>query len=222
MKKRIYLFLFLLPVVLIFSGCGKKVDSNKVPPAVQNNATTESEKSETTKMSATVKEMLKGGKSLECTFSFTDVKEGATQTGKIYVDGPKARFRSETEVTTNSTGQKTQAFMITVGDYGYSWNNISPKTGIKFNLNESSSISNSDKSAQNTEDLDQKIDFDCHKWSVDNSKFEMPAGVVFTDFDEMMKSLSVPTSATNIDVCSICNQIPDAATKAECQKTNCK
>lgn len=216
------MFLILLPAVLIFSGCGKKVDSNKVLPAAQNNVATENEKSETSKMSASVKELMKGGKSLECTFSFTNVEQGATQSGKFYVDGPKARFRSETEVTTNSLGQKMESYMITDGDYAYSWSNIGPKTGIKFNLNESSSINKTDKSGQNTENLDQKIDFDCHKWSVDNSKFELPAGIEFTDFEQMMESSSIPTGATNIDVCSICNQIPDAATKAECQKTSCK
>jgi major membrane immunogen (membrane-anchored lipoprotein) len=222
MKKRAYLFLILLPVVLIFSGCGKKADSNKVSPDAQNNAATENKESENTKMSASVKELMKGGKSLECTFSFTDQQSGVTQSGKFYIDGSKARFRSEMAVTTNKTGEKNEAYMITDGDYGYSWSNISPKTGIKFNLNEPASLNNPNKNGQNTEDLDQKIDFDCRKWSVDKSKFDLPTGVEFTDFEQMMKSLSVPTGAANINVCAICSQIPDAAAKAECQKTNCK
>jgi len=234
MKKRIYLFLFLLPAVLILSGCGKKVDSNKVPPvaqnpAVQNNVTTESGKSETTKMSASVKEMLKGGKSLECTFNFADKQDGSTHSGKFYVDSSRARFRSETETTMKDTGQKIMAYMITDGDYGYSWSNVNPKTGFKINLNETTTTANTDKTVQSAEDLDQKVDFDCRKWSVDNSKFDLPAGVDFTDINEMMKSLSVPANTTNvspngtnINYCSVCNQIPDAKLKAECQKTNCK
>ena len=221
MKKRVYLFLILLPAVLIFSGCGKKVDNNNVSPAAQNNAAAEKGKSENTKTSASFKELMAGGKSLECTFSFTDQQPGVAQSGKFYVDGSKARFRSEVEMTKNSTGEKTEAYMITAGDYGYSWSSISPKTGIKFNLNEPSS-SNAGKGAPNTEDLNQKIDFDCHNWSVDNSKFVLPVGVEFTDFEQMMKSLSVPANTTNINPCSICNQIPDAAAKAACQKTNCK
>ncbi len=225
MKKRVYLLLLLLPAVLIFSGCGKKVENNKISPvvenpAVQTNVAAENEKSDTTKTSASVKEMLKSGKSLECTFSSTDTGQGATQSGKMYVDGAKARIRTETEVITNSTGVKSEAYMITDGNYGYSWSSIDPKAGIKFNLNESSSVNSTDKSGQNTEDLDQKIDFDCHNWSVDNSKFDLPAGVKFTDFDQMMKS--IPTNTTTIDPCSICKQTTDAAIKAACQNLNCK
>jgi hypothetical protein len=227
MKKRVYLFLLLLPAVLIFSGCGKKVDNNKVSPvagnpAAQTNVAAENGKPENTKMSASAKEMLKSGKSLECTFSFTDAKQGTTQSGKFYVDGPGARFRSETEVAMKDSGKTIKSYMITDGDYGYSWSDMTPATGFKINLNENATTGNTDKSVQNSEDLDQKIDFDCRKWSVDKSKFDLPAGVKFTDFDQMMKSLSVPASPANVDVCSICNQIPDAATKAECKKANCK
>lgn len=226
MKKRAYLFLFLLPAVLILGGCGKKVESNNVSPAAQNpaaqnNAATAKGESETTKMSASIKELMKGGKSLDCTFSFTDDKQGVTQSGKFYVDGPNARSRSEIEITTNKTGQKTESYMITDGDYGYSWSSADAKTGFKINLNEAQPTGNTNN-AQNTEDLNQLINFDCRNWSVDNSKFDLPAGMKFIDINEMMKSLNVPSNAANTSACSICNQIPDAKIKAECQKTNCK
>lgn len=232
MKKRIYLFLFLLPTILILGGCGQKVAVNNAAPVAQNpvaqnpvaqnNAAADKGKSETTKMSASAKEMMQSGKSLDCTFSFTDAQQGVAQSGEFYVDGPKARFRSEIEMTTISTGQKTKAYMITDGDYGYSWNSTNAKMGFKINLNEAPSAENTDKNVQKTEDLNQPFDFNCRDWSVDNSKFILPAGVEFTDINQMMKSLSVPTKTTDITACSICDQIPDAKIKAECQKTSCK
>ena len=221
MKKRIYLFLFLLPAVLILGGCGKQVEVNKISTTTQNNAVTETQKSDTTKMSATAKEMMKSGKSLDCTFVFTDEKQGVTQSGKFYVDGPQARFRSEVEITATFDGKKSRAYSISSGNDVYTWNDAKEKTGFKINMNEAKP-SNADQNAPRTEDLDQKINFDCRPWTVDNAKFTLPAGVEFTDFGAMMKSLKVPTSATKGSACSICNQIPDARIKAECQKNNCK
>jgi hypothetical protein len=222
MKKRIYPFLFLLPAVLILSGCGNKVVSNNVSPTAQNNAVAPKAESGTTKMSASIKDLMKGGKSIDCTFNSTDAKQGITQSGEFYLDGPNARSRSETVITTNSTGQKTESYMIMEGGYGYSWSGADAKTGYKINLNETQPAANAGSNTQNTEDLNQPINFDCRNWSVDNSKFDLPAGVKFTDISQMMKSLNVPTNTTKVNVCSICDQIPDAKIKAECQQANCK
>lgn len=219
MQKRIYWFLFLLSVVLILGGCGKKVDGNKVSPATKNNVAEDKKEPETIKMSTSAKEIMKSGKSLDCTFSFTDADQGAIQSGRFYVDGPKARFRSEMEITMNSTGQKIKSYMITDGDYGYSWNSIDAKTGFKINLNEPASTENIDKNSQKIEDLNQRIDFDCRNWPVDNSKFILPTGIEFRDLSAAMKSLSLPANAA---ACSICDQIPNAEIKAECQKASCK
>jgi hypothetical protein len=197
MKKRIYLSLLLLPAVLILSGCGKKTEVKLTVPAAQNNTATknvavEKKASETIKITKSAKEMISGGQSLDCTFSFTDAKQGVTQTGKFYVDGAKKRFRSETEIVTGPTSSKIKSYMITDGDYGYSWSSMSEKTGFKINLNESQPANNATGNAQNTEDLDQKIDFECRDWPVDNAMFTLPAGVTFTDFSEMMKALGTP------------------------------
>lgn len=195
MKKRIYLFLFLLPALLILGGCGKKTDSNKVSseaqnPAAQNNVVGNQEKTKDTKTVKSVSEIIANGQSLSCTFSYTDAEQGITESGNFYVNGPQAKFRSEAEIVTKDSDKKITTYMIGDGNYAYSWNGAE-KTGFKISMKEGTPVAQ-DTKAQNNQRLDQKMNFDCRNWSVDNSKFILPPGVTFTDFSTMIKNLNIP------------------------------
>ncbi|MFH1583460.1 MAG: hypothetical protein ABIB72_04080 [Candidatus Falkowbacteria bacterium] len=195
MKKRIFLLLFLLPAILVLGGCGKKVDDNKAVSNIQNNAVVDKGEAENTKTIKSVNEIMASGKSLECTFSYTDEEQGVTESGSYYIDGPKARFRSEAEIIMKNSDQKTKAYMIGDGSYAYSWSDASGKTGFKISMKEESpSAENTGAKAQKDAELDRKMNFDCRDWSVDDSKFTLPPGIEFTNFSEMMKSLSAPVN----------------------------
>ena len=199
MKKRAYLFLFLLPAILILGGCGKKVDDNKIAPAAQNNTpvnntqnnvVTETKEPETMTISSSFEGLMKGGKSLACTFSSVDEKEGTSQIGEYFVDGAKSKFRTEFE-STSKAGEKVKSYIIADGQYAYSWSSASPKMGYKMSFSSLETVS-AGADGQEAGDLDQTIKFNCRNWSVDSSKFDLPADVKFTDMDEMMKSLNIP------------------------------
>jgi len=225
MKKKLFSFLLLLPLALAVGGCGQKAAVNQVPaantPAAQNTAV------QTDKISATPMEMMQGGKTLDCSYSYTD-DQGNRQNGEFFVDGINGKFRSDSMITAKSTTMpgNTLAHSISDGTYAYTWSSTDLKTGYKISLKQAtSSPAAATTSSQNTEDLSRKIDYNCRAWTVDNSKFALPAGVTFTDMDQMLNSLKAPagvSGAGTVNACSVCNMIPDAKTKAQCLKANCK
>ncbi|MFA4942382.1 MAG: hypothetical protein WC564_01975 [Patescibacteria group bacterium] len=211
MKNKNYYFLLILPLVFIITGCGQK--STDVTNTEGSKKMVEQEE----QINSTPLEMLRGGKSLHCTFSYKDGDQQVESTGEFYVDGKKGKFRSEGEV--NITGpqpQKIKTYSISDGQYAYSWGSNNTSTGFKVSLDKTTETENTAPD-QSVQDLQKPIDFKCRPWTVDSSKFDLPTGIKFTDMDQMLKDLQSSTG-----ICLMCNQIPDAKMKAECQETNCK
>lgn len=219
MKRNYYLCLVLVVCALVFSGCGKKEAANNNQPAANDNGVVQNEDSGDgeEEITASSLALLGRGKALHCTFSFED-KE-SKQSGDFYVDGKNKKFRTEAEITAVGEGMKNmQVKTISDGAYVYTWNSLNDKAGFKMKITEEKS----DSEPGQTQDLNQEIKFRCRSWKVDNSMFELPSGVQFTDMDAMIKQVSTPAASGGIDLCAICSQIPDASQKSECQKTNCK
>lgn len=219
MRSKFISLLILLPVVFVLAGCGQK----KAPADNQtgNTPVNSSEENDEVSLTASALEMLRGGKSLHCTFSFKDEVEKMEQSGEFYVDGQNGKFRSEIDATVSSPNQmKIKMHSISDGQYAYSWNSTNDKTGFKVKLEEASNVSETDK--QKTGDLEQKIDFKCRNWSVDNSMFELPAGVTFTDMNQMIQDLKKPSAGAGVNLCAMCDMISDAAAKSECQQSSCR
>ncbi|MEI7620249.1 MAG: hypothetical protein WCJ57_01620 [Candidatus Falkowbacteria bacterium] len=225
MKKNFYVSLVLIIFALTFSGCGKKaaVENTTNSNSDENGAITQNEVSGDSEeeINASILQMLGKGKSLHCTFSLKDEKEGTEQSGEFYVDGQSKKFRSDAEATVAGTNpMKLSVKTISDGLYTYSWNSFNPKSGFKIKMDESQEQKTDNN--QNSQDLNENIKFKCRSWKVDNSMFELPAGVTFTDMNEMLKQ-TVPNSGSGgIDLCAICSQIPDTSQRTDCQKTNCK
>jgi len=222
MKKSFYISLLLFIFALTLSGCGsKKTAENKVDSSGNVVATENSDEEEFT---ASAFEMMGRGRSLHCTFSYEDEKEGAKQSGDFYVDGRSKKFRSEGESTTKATKDEPAMTIkmksISDGVYAYSWTSLNEKTGFKMKLDQAVATS-TDKNKE-TQDINQAVKFRCRPWTVDNSLFVVPSDINFTDMDEMMKKITAPAQGGGIDLCAICNQTPDATQKGACQKTNCK
>jgi predicted small lipoprotein YifL len=219
MRSKFLSLLILLPLLFVLSGCGQK----KAPADNQtgNEPVNSQDENDEVSMTASALEMLRGGKSLHCTFSFRDEAQGAEQSGEFYVDGKNGKFRSEIDATVSGPSpMKIKMHSISDGQYAYSWNSTNAATGFKVKLEEASNVSDADK--QKTGDLDQKIDFKCRKWTVDNSMFELPADVTFTDMNQMIENLKKPVGNTGVDLCSMCDMISDAAAKSDCQKSSCR
>ncbi len=223
MKKSFYIGLVLFLFAFTLSGCGQKNTAEKKGDAGNGQVATSENSGGEEEFTASALEMLGRGRSLHCTFSYEDPKDGSKQSGDFYVDGQSKKFRSEGESTTKATKESPAMNIkmksISDGTYAYSWTSLNEKTGFKMKLDRATTASTT--KSQETQDINQALKFKCRPWSVDNSMFVVPADINFTDMDEMMKKLTTP-SVGGIDICAICNQIPDATQKSNCQKSNCK
>jgi hypothetical protein len=219
MKKNLYIFFLLVFLVLPLAGCVKNqaAKDQKTAPGTDNVAP-EAEEEE---INASALEMMAKGRSLHCTFTSEDAKEGMKQTGDFYVDGANKKFRIEaTAVMTGTQPLTLKTKTISDNVYLYFWNSLDEKAGFKMKMDQAAQAeTNADK---NTQDLNQDIKFRCRGWKVDNSMFELPSGVQFTDMEAMLKAVTSPKTGGTVDLCAICNQIPDATQKSQCLKTNCK
>lgn len=217
MKKNIYIALLLIILMSTLSGCGQKINSTGELDANENNSVED----EGEEITASTLEMLERGKPLHCTFSFKDEKETMEQTGEFYVDGQKKRFKMDaTAIVKGENPMTIKSAVVSDGEYTYSWNSLNEKAGFKMKMEEAVETDSTDE--QKVQDLNQDIKFHCRSWKVDNSVFDLPSGITFTDMNEMIKNMTPPSASGNVDICALCNQIPDVSQKSECQKANCK
>jgi len=167
MKKLAFCSLLILPLIFL-SGCGNTTGGGE----------------ET--FNGSMKELVEKGKPVKCTFSITE--ENQPLTGIIYVAGEK-KMRSDYEMVQNN--QTIKSSMINDGDILYLWSDMMPQ-GIKMNMKEMENLEQEDTAAggDNLEQWNEKMEFKCVKWKVDNSMFETPKGMEFIDWTEMIKNLS--------------------------------
>jgi len=232
MKAKICALLLILPLALVLGGCGQKTSTNVSQPS-DNQPATEAPKAEAPatepaaanqeeNFNSTVWNMTRGGKSLQCVFSFADDASGTKENGTFFVDGRSGRFYSEGKVMiTAPQAMAMTAYSIGDSQYVYSWNSATPGTGFKMSLDRAAEGDN-EGAGQQTEDLNRQIDFQCQPWTVDDSKFVPPAGVQFTDFDQMIQNIPSSANPAGGNLCSACDQIPDNNLKSQCQKVNCQ
>ncbi|MBV9159820.1 MAG: hypothetical protein JO019_04460 [Candidatus Kaiserbacteria bacterium] len=135
-----------------------------------------------------------------CTFS------SGAETGTVFVASGKARG----DFSTSVNGKAMSAHMISDGTTVYTWMD-GMSTGYKVSINASAAASSSSSQSFNA---NQTMDYHCSPWSADNAKFQMPAGVTFTDVSAMMKASTGASGSVN--ACSTCDLAP-AAQKAQCR-----
>jgi cytoskeletal protein RodZ len=107
------------------------------------------------------------------TCTYTD----GQNTGTVYAANGKVRM--DMTSVTNGVSINTNAIMDS--QTYYSWVDDQPN-GFKFHLGQSTT--GSAGSNQNV-DINKEFDYTCSDWNVDVSKFELPAGVTFSDYTTM-------------------------------------
>jgi len=141
--------------------------------------------------------------------------EGKPQKQTMYFAGDKFRVEMAMQIDeyTNNT------FMIVKDGWQYVWSQGDMpgllQAGVKMKFDaETGGDGQSDAPMQNGGvDMDQVMNFSCVPWVPDASKFELPAGIEFTDLSATMQNLETSPQ----DLCAVCEMIPDAAAKAECE-----
>jgi hypothetical protein len=168
-------------------------------------------------MKMSLKDLVKLGQNYTCTFSQTDA-QGNKTTGTVYVQADGKNFRGDFETMMN--GKTQMSHMISADKTSYIWSD-GEKQGMMMHLKAGddslfgggSSSTGADQNAAVSED--QPEDMDCARWFPEQSKFAPPADHQFIDFEEQMKAMQ---NGMGKSQCGACDQIPDAAGKAQCRQ----
>lgn len=128
-------------------------------------------KTENAKMS--ISDLMGKGENVKCTYEVTTTETGTSLT-TMYLAGKKVRM--------DANGSQ----MLSDGSYTYIWSD-KELTGIKMPIDSTSDSANNWQGQAQYADPEQKMDYKCEGWKVDESKFTVPANVQFTDFSQMTK-----------------------------------
>ncbi len=178
-------------------------NSKKSPEGVANSQTG-SENAAVNKSS--IKSLLGRGENVSCRVKYTENEMGGT----VYVAGDRVRG----DFTVVENGQSMENHMIQDGEYIYVWS--TSDQGLKMKVSEEAVQASPGTDVDKPVDLDEQVEMDCDKWSVDESMFSPPANVKFTDVADAMKSLQEPANQAPQDAQDVCSQITDPQAKAAC------
>lgn len=151
----------------------KKEDVVVKSDQVQQEQNTETmPKPEGKKMAFT--EFMKNGKgSYECTVN--QYVENIESKGTVFISNGKIRGN----FATNVGGTNVDSNLIVKDGFTYVWSSMMGNLGFKSPVVEGESDTSASTSGAYSWNGNQIGDYDCKPWSVDNSKFELPAGIEF-------------------------------------------
>ncbi|MCD4705162.1 hypothetical protein K8R66_03750 [bacterium] len=213
MKKVIFLVLA-LGLVFSLSACSKKNDNLNL----KNGSAEESEL-----FSGSLKDLIARGKDLKCTYLVSDISGQGQMTGTTYISGKK--YFSEFEF--KGSHQQTKVNTLFDGEYIYTWSSMM-KNGTKMNLEKIKEISDDEESGEEyrnfSKNYDEDYNYKCTKWKKDESRFQVPSDIEFTDLTIMitgitgdMESGDTTGGSSSLEsMCAMCDIIPDEEGKKEC------
>ena len=226
MKKSIFITGLILVFAFSLSGCFNKEKENGEQGAKQEQTQAEQNQEETNEEEesffGSMKDLLGGGISRKCTYEEVGENGGKT-VGTLYVADNKAK----SEVEFFQDGEKGVAHALIDSDWMYSWASFMPMA-TKMNITKLDD--GEETNAQETAGaIEKAMNYKCRPWVKNNAKFKLPAGVEFKDVTEDMKELTesfkdidtgemeTNLKAVTNQLCEMCENAPDEATKAECK-----
>lgn len=199
----------IIVVLIAFFMMQKTNPSTSSQSAKETQNTTKSE-SLGSATKGSIASLLAAGKNVSCTMTNPDGKG----TGAIYVSGKKVRGDF---TTMTDPSKEFKSSMIQDGEYAYMWSDADKK-GTKFKVSAIPTPTPNSASTTDAVDINQEVDMNCSTWTVDPSKFIVPADVQFTDMSAMMEGMQ-GQGTTNNSQKSICDSIADPQAKAACQSS---
>lgn len=201
-------------VVLVIGGVYFLTQNKSTDQLAGDSKSAETQTEMSTK-TASIKSLIDSGSNQKCTYQS---KEGTEQSsGTFYIT--EGKMRGDISVDVENT--KTTNHMVYDGAYSYIWSDDS-NAGFKMALD--SQANTQDKTQSTAVDTNKDYNFSCEKWSVDNSKFELPGNVQFADFGAMtgvnadaLKASAGAAGSTDTKALqqATCNSLPEPA------KTSC-
>jgi hypothetical protein len=159
-------------------------------------------------MMQSMKELIASGVTQKCTFN----EPQSNTSGTIYIAGGKVRgdFSSQTQAGAMS------GHMISDGSTMHTWmDGMAQGFTSSFAMTEGAGTD-----TQQGLNPDKKTDYVCEKWSADETKFQVPTNITFTDVSAMMQggagnagSMNPPSKSAQ---CNACDMAPEP------QRTQCR
>lgn len=128
-------------------------------------------------------DLMRENQNLTCTYSGEDIGSGT-----VYLSS--GRVRGEFEIETDEG--VIDSNIISVDQKIYVWSDDSEQ-GVTFSVEEIEDV-NEEEQRPNTVDLEEKFDYQCSRWSVNEDFFVPPADIEFIDFGEFMDIESIMQS----------------------------
>ncbi|MCB9805667.1 hypothetical protein H6775_00740 [Candidatus Nomurabacteria bacterium] len=194
-------------VAVVFVGGGILVFSEDKNGADDNGKMMEED------FAGSVKDLFLSGKNVTCTFSRTD--ENGEMAGTVYIKASEEKVRGDFTLK-QSDGNEFETHVINDNQYGYTWGTSPFGTmAIKFDVSED----NKDDTESDDQPFnpDEKLDYKCKSWNIDESKFTPPSDVEFQDFSHEMQMMQDSQASVKNSQCSACDQIPDPNSQAQCR-----
>lgn len=119
-------------------------------------------------------EFMRKGGSYKC--AVTQTMSTMTTQGTVYMHDDLVRA----EFSSSLAGQTINSAMIARDGYMYSWTSAAPSKGIKTKLAPDTETGSTSKPATYTWNGSQVGDYSCEEWKADDSIFEIPKTIVFT------------------------------------------
>ncbi len=196
----------IIAVVVILGAIFFATRGNKSDVA-SNGATAESATGANME-NTSIKSLIDAGGSRKCTFKTTEA--GAESSGTVYASDGKMRG----DFTSMIEGKETMSHMIYDGTTSYIWMD-GQASGFKMTLDKSDVAAEQNQSV----DVNKNYEFDCNSWSKDNSKFEVPSNIQFSDFSGLAGAAANMNVNTGADTKALqqaaCANLPEPA-KTQC------
>lgn len=188
MKNKNIVIIAIVVLLLLLLGAGGYLMLNK-------NATKSTEKApgnsakptQAMQSEKSLLDLIKMGQNLRCTFT-TTVENGSSN-GTVYVSGQNVRADFAVKI---SNSKEMQTSMIKKGDTSYIWGTSMEGKGIKMTLALDKVSGNSQ--ANQYVNPNQKVNYNCEPWNVDESLFTVPTDVQFTDMTSFMMPKATGTT----------------------------
>ena len=210
--KKLGLIIGVVVLLLIAGVAYTQLNKSSQTPNTTNTATEKPKTAEDT-VKGTIQSLLGVGKSVTCTVN--DETQGST--GTIFVSDKKMAGDFAVKVE----GKSVESHMISDGTYSYIWSSDQTQ-GVKIKIDQVKVTpgGNEQTSSQGGFDLNKQANIKCTPWTPDESKFTPPANIKFTDLTQMLNQIQPKTTgnSTAPQTTSPCDQIADAAAKAQCIK----
>jgi len=162
----------------------------------------------------TVSQLLALGQNITCTFAQTE--ESTTVDGTVYLAASGERMRGD--FTATSEGQSMNGSVIRRDGVNYTWGETPFGTFATKVVDDDTDESTATQKDKNTGvDFDENIEYSCRAWQVDESTFELPAGVVFDDINAQVNEVNAASGQVRDLQCGACDNIPDAAAQSQCK-----